>query len=280
MELIKRHALCKIFAEHEMGLRGSGLRILSQSLSAGGTSSVNNNLSAIAPEQPFRFKCHPGLACFNACCRDLNQFLYPYDILRLKKRLGLSSGEFLARFTTRHLGPESGLPIVSLKSTDALRLTCPFVTATGCSVYPDRPSSCRVYPLIRAVSRHRISGEVAEHFMLLREPHCLGFEGPAKQTVRQWIKNQGAEVYNQVNDRLMEIISLKNRLHPGPLDPKQQHLFYIALYDLDNFRSQLFNRELLNTDDADAQELAAARTDDTVLLEIAMARVKQMFFKS
>ena len=26
-----------------------------------------------------RFDCHPGLACFTRCCRDVNIFLSPYD---------------------------------------------------------------------------------------------------------------------------------------------------------------------------------------------------------
>jgi hypothetical protein len=115
--------------------------------------------------------------------------------------------------------------------------------------------------------------------MLLREPHCLGFSGFGEQTARQWIKSQGAEVYNHINDRLMEIISLKNRRHSGPLDQKSQHLFYTALYDQDNFRHQIFNNKLFDTDYANAQKLAAARTDDTVLLEVAMEWVKRVLFK-
>ena len=74
---------------------------------------MNDKLRAISPNEQFRFACSPAVACFNECCRDLNQFLYPYDILRLKKGLGMSSGEFLERYTTRHIGPESGLPIVT-----------------------------------------------------------------------------------------------------------------------------------------------------------------------
>jgi Fe-S-cluster containining protein len=236
---------------------------------------VDNNLVPIDLDETFRFECCQTIACFNECCRNLNQFLYPYDILRLKRRLGLSSGDFLKRYTTQHLGPASGLPIVSLASSDAERLTCPFVTANGCSVYPDRPSSCRIYPLVREISRNRATGEINERFMLLGEPHCLGFGEPKWQTVRQWIKDQGVETYNQINDHLMEIISLKNRLHSGPLDPRSQHLFYAALYDLDNFRNQIFNNKLLDCVDVDPQKLAAARTDDTALLEIALEWVKQ-----
>ena len=240
---------------------------------------MENNLIPIDLKETFRFACSPGVTCFNACCRDLNQFLYPYDILRLKKKLGLSSGEFLKHYTTRHLGPESGLPIVSLKSTDATHLICPLVTAEGCSVYADRPSCCRIYPLVRAISRKRATGEISERFMLLKEPHCLGFGEPKEQTVRQWLSDQDLEVYNQMNDRLLEIISIKNRLHPGPLDFKSQHLFYVALYDLDHFRNQIFTRNFFDNFKVDPEKLAAAGTDDTVLLEIAMEWIKQVVFK-
>ncbi|MBW2470259.1 MAG: YkgJ family cysteine cluster protein, partial [Deltaproteobacteria bacterium] len=129
---------------------------------------MEDDLKPIEPDTPFRFECSPNVACFNECCRDLNQFLYPYDILRLKKRLALSSGDFLKRYTTQHIGPESGLPVVALKPADAERLTCPFVTPDGCRVYSDRPASCRMYPLARAISRNRKAGRVSEHFMLLK----------------------------------------------------------------------------------------------------------------
>jgi hypothetical protein len=240
---------------------------------------VNEKLIPIAPDEPFRFACSPAVACFNECCRDLNQFLYPYDILRLKKRLGLSSGEFLERYTNPHIGPQSGLPILALKTTDNERFTCPFVTENGCRVYSDRPSSCRTYPLVRAISRSRESGKISERFMLLNEPHCLGFNEPKEQTVRQWIKEQGIETDNPINDKLMEIISLKNRLLPGPLDLKSRHLFYVALYDLDNFRKQIFNNNLFGGFKVNPQKLETARADDTALLEIGIEWVKQSLFK-
>ena len=112
----------------------------------------------LAPDAAFRFACNPEVPCFNACCRDLHQTLTPYDILRLKRRLGMTSDRFLAAYTTRHIGPESGLPIVCLKPRAADHLACPFVSPEGCTVYPDRPASCRLYPLARAVSRSRHTG--------------------------------------------------------------------------------------------------------------------------
>jgi len=44
----------------------------------------------------FKFRCHKGIGCFTKCCSNIDIMLTPYDIVRLKRRLGISSGEFLA----------------------------------------------------------------------------------------------------------------------------------------------------------------------------------------
>ena len=64
----------------------------------------------------FTFKCGSERRCFNECCRDLNQFLTPYDILRLRAHLGVTTGEFLSRHASEHTGPETGLPIITLRT--------------------------------------------------------------------------------------------------------------------------------------------------------------------
>jgi Fe-S-cluster containining protein len=157
------------------------------------------------------------VACFNQCCRDLVQALTPYDVLRLRQGLGLSSGRFLGQYARTHTGPGSGLPVVTLKPADEQTQVCPFVTPTGCRVYPHRPASCRTYPLVRSLHRARATGAVVESFYILREPHCHGFAGTRERTVAGWIDDQGLCDYNAENDRMIELISAKNRLHPGPL---------------------------------------------------------------
>jgi Fe-S-cluster containining protein len=174
---------------------------------------------SIDPDVPFRFACNPGVACFNACCRDLNQFLTPYDVLRLKRGLGLPSQGFLEQYTRRHTGPGSGLPVVTLKPGDPERMTCAFVTSGGCRVYPDRPSSCRMYPLVRILRRSRQTADVRVEYQLLKEPHCRGFDAAQVRTVRNWMPEQGLMEYNAENDRLLEVISLKARLSSKSLPP-------------------------------------------------------------
>jgi len=239
---------------------------------------LDHQLTPISLQDTLRFSCSPDVPCFNECCRDLNQFLTPYDILRLKNHLGLSSGDFLEQHTSQHTGPESGLPIITLKPQNNLDLICPFVSPRGCTVYENRPSSCRTYPLVRALSRSRQTGEIAEQFMVLQESHCLGFREDRKQTVTQWMDEQKIADYNVINDQMMQLISLKNRLMPGPLDLKSRHLFYLALYDLDNFRSQIKKSGFLDDSHVDSTTMDKAMEDDVVLLELGMKWVKGVVF--
>ena len=44
-----------------------------------------------------QFRCRKGISCWNACCSNIDISLTPYDILRLKQQLGITSGEFLLR---------------------------------------------------------------------------------------------------------------------------------------------------------------------------------------
>lgn len=232
----------------------------------------------LLPGEHFSFTCSPEVPCFNACCRDLNQFLTPYDILRLKNCLGLPSSEFLDRYTVTHVGPETGLPVISLKQDRSKNMRCPFVGPEGCAVYADRPSSCRMYPLARALSRSRETGETTEHFALLKEPHCKGFSNRETMTADDWVSRQGLETYNAMNDRLMTLISLKNRLLPGALEPRLAKLFHLALYDLDNFRQAILEKDLLAGLKVEDEILSKIRTDDVELLKLGLKWIRLKLF--
>jgi hypothetical protein len=128
------------------------------------------------------------------------------------------------------------------------------------------------------VARNRQTGKLTEHFMLLKEPHCKGFHTGKHQCVKEWIENQGLMIYNEINDLMMEIISLNNKTIPGPLDLKSRHLFHMACYDIDSFRDKIFNKGLLNPAEYDAALLVKADEDDTALLRISLKWVQKMIF--
>ncbi len=239
---------------------------------------MESDFLSVPSSHSFQFSCGSHIPCFNECCRNLNQLLTPYDVLRLKNSLGICANDFLERYTSQHTGPESGFPIVRLREKPDDGFKCPFVTSEGCSVYHDRPSSCRAYPIARGVVRNRQTGKLTEHFMLLKEPHCKGFQTGKHHSVHEWIENQGLMIYNKMNDLLMEIISLKNVTMPGHLDIKSRHLFHMAGYDIDSFRNKIFNKGLLNSANYDEHLLSKAKEDDTALLKISLKWLQKKIF--
>ena len=124
-------------------------------------------------DSKFKFKCHKGVKCFTKCCRDINIVLTPYDIIRLKNRLQLSSEEFLAMYTVPRLLEKTDLPMVTLRLMDDDLKSCPFVTDNGCIIYEDRPTICRYYPLGVASLSHRDGVEDEGFYFFVHEPHCL-----------------------------------------------------------------------------------------------------------
>ena len=97
-------------------------------------------------EQLFRFNCYPGVSCFTQCCQDITIVLTPFDVLRLKNSLKISSDEFLEKYTIINQKEKQLIPLVILKMNEKDK-KCPFVTPEGCTVYDDRPWPCRMYPL-------------------------------------------------------------------------------------------------------------------------------------
>lgn len=239
---------------------------------------MTEEMIPVGPRNLMTFNCNSQNECFNDCCRDLNQALTPYDILRLKQSLGIPSQDFLRKYTALHYGPESGLPVVEFKPNPASGHKCPFVTPEGCSVYADRPASCRMYPLARAIARSRETGEIAEFFALIEEPHCKGFGKETGQTVGEWLAGQDVDRHNRQNDKLMELISLKNRVLPGKLEGAQADQFYLALYDLDEFRTQIFEKGLLKELDVPDTVLRKIKTSDESLLDLGIQWVRYMLF--
>ena len=229
-------------------------------------------------EDAMSFNCSMKNRCFNECCRDLNQALTPYDILRMKNSLEISSQEFLKKYTAMHFGPESGLPVVEFKPDPYTGHECPFVKPEGCLVYDDRPGSCRMYPLARAISMSRETGQIKEYFALIEEPHCKGFGKKKQQSVKDWLNGQNVDKYNMENDKLMALISLKNQISPGKLEGAQADIFYLALYNLDKFRDEIVKSNLLKEFCIPEELSGKIKTDDEALLNLGISWVKYMLF--
>jgi hypothetical protein len=130
-----------------------------------------------------------------------------------------------------------------------------------------------MYPVIRSVSRIGLNGKAIVKYMLIREPHCKGFECKRGRNVEEWIFDQELILYNQHNDAMAAFISLKNSNAPGRLPGNAQDLFHAALYDIDRFREQVFVEgrwaALLMGDVP-----VSAQTDDEEMLKLGLRVLK------
>lgn len=218
----------------------------------------------------FRFECRKELPCFNTCCRHINIFLTPYDVLRMRRGTGMSSQEFLERFTTTILA-DDGIPLVLLKMSDEEKGACPFVGPDGCSVYDDRPWSCRMYPVFP------LSAEELE-FVIEEKPSCLGFREGKVFTVREWKTAQGIDAFDAMNKGYKEITQHEFFQKGNSLDAGKAKLLYTACYDLDAFRKFLFNTRFFAKYDVPEELIEKMRNDEEELLKFGYRWVKFILF--
>jgi uncharacterized protein len=155
---------------------------------------------------------------------------------------------------------------------------CPFVTASGCTLYEDRPAACRMYPLGRASTSHPLDGSHREFFFTVRENHCRGFEQNRVWQVSEWLRYQAVEDYNRLNDLLMELYVLKTRKSGVNLEPQHIQMFTMACYNLERFRDFLFQSAFFKKFEVADNVIELLRHDDTRLLEFAMEWLKFALF--
>lgn len=248
--------------------------------------SDQNSMAYIQPERVgldhrFSFRCHPGVKCFTLCCRGISIILTPYDIIRLKNRLQLTSEAFLAMYTQPELLEKTDLPVVTLRLMDDEQSSCPFVRESGCLIYEDRPTTCRYYPLGVAALSHKEGADDKDFFFFIKEPHCRGFEESQEWTVREWRADQGVEIRDEVNADWTDLV-VRKRSFPAniKLTDKSKQMFFMASYDIDKFRSFVFESSFLKRYNIDSKTVEEIRSDEIVLLKFALRWLKSVLFKN
>ena len=234
---------------------------------------TDKNPSNILPEKltldsPLQFACHPGVSCFTACCHNIKIILTPYDILILRRRLNIPAHEFITQYTEPAYLEKTDMPGVQIKLTGD-KNGCPFVTPEGCTVYTDRPSACRYYPVGMADFHEGGTDDAAEEkfFFLVKEPHCKGHEEPKRWTIRDWRADQGVDVRDEMNKEWLRLIMRRKSFGlQATLSDAAKRMFFMASTDLDTFRKFVFESSFLDTYEVDADTVAKIREDDVELM--------------
>lgn len=220
--------------------------------------------------QYFNFECGPHLACFTECCRKLKLILTPYDCLKLKSFLNLSSDKFLDEYCD--LRYEEGIfPFYYLRMKEDG--TCPFLSPSGCKVYQARPAACRLYPVGRGSTFVKKEREL---FFLVKEKHCLGHQVKRYWSITEWLHHEGVYEYDRANAPWIQIVSSGNKLDKEGLE-KRLKMFLMASYNIDKFRQFVFATRFFQVFPSEESRKEIYKDDDIALFGLAMEFLKLSF---
>jgi len=231
---------------------------------------ASNEQRLMTWDDAFLFQCHPGIDCFNSCCRNVTIFLTPLDVVRLRKALNISSTDFLERYTHQVVSRKSGLPAVILKMNQTETKECPFVSKEGCRVYEDRPYPCRLFPL---------DTEQGVEYKFITDPDtCHGLREAREWTVEEWRRDQGLLDYDDLDHNFKDVMHADEVWEEAISDARMQDMYLMCLYDVDRFREFVFTSSFLKKFQVDDDILDKIREDDVALLYFASQWLRFVLF--
>jgi Fe-S-cluster containining protein len=236
------------------------------------TQSLKTSTQQLEIADSFDFSCGRHLECFNRCCRDINLFLTPYDILRIRKRLTISSAEFLRTYTIPLFPPEIGHPVILMRMLPDEGKNCPFVGEDGCMIYDDRPWSCRSFPL------EPVAESDPPVFEIVKRDFCMGFGRGKLRSVKKWRDTQSVAFYERINNEWKKVTHHENFSSVNLLEGSRRDIFFLGSYNIDEFRNVVFNGDFLRYFDIEKSAVKRIKANDTELLLFAFQWMRHVLF--
>jgi Fe-S-cluster containining protein len=171
----------------------------------------------IEDDDSFTFRCYPGIGCFNRCCRNL---------------------KFLDQYVDIVLRSKNYFPEVVLRISEDAEKTCPFLTQSGCSIYPDRPDTCRTFPVEQGVLFDADRKKDVPVYFFRPPDFCLGQHENTEWTISSWTGDQEAKQYHNMTIRWAEIKRMF-QTDPWGLEGPQgskAKMTFMAVYNVDRFQ--------------------------------------------
>jgi len=230
-------------------------------------------------DKVIQFQCRKGIDCWNACCSNIDISLTPVDILRLSRRLDISTTEFLMHYTFPYELEPNGIAGVKFKPVEN-GSACQFMRPEGCDVYSDRPTACRYYPV--ALLSMRRSDEFTDRnaFALVKEAHCHGHNEPRQLTIDEYRKEQGLVEYDELGRGWRQLVLKKKSSGPvvGTPSKRSLQLWFMACYDLDRFRDFIASTAFNEAYDIPWNEMQKILSTDDELMLFAFRFLRQTMF--
>lgn len=226
-----------------------------------------------------KFSCHPGISCFNACCKHADITLTPYDVIRLKDSLGMTSTDFLKKHTVPFQMDGDGVPGIKLRTTN--EGACLLVDdEKGCTVYKDRPTACRYYPIGHMAMKPKDSLEDEVRYFMIKEEHCKGHEEDKEQTIQEFLNEQGVADFDAMNKSWLQLMLKKKSAGPTVGRPPEAslQLFFMASYDMERFRRFVMSDSFQKSYDLDDATYEILAKEDIALMQFGTKLLKQVLF--
>lgn len=225
------------------------------------------------------FSCHKGIACWNACCSNIDISLTPYDVLRMKTRLGITSTEFLKDYTVPYEMEKDGIAGIKFRPIEG-GSACRFMKPEGCDIYTDRPTACRYYPVALLSMRKQDESFDRDSYAIVKEDHCKGHAVNRRITIADYRKEQGLEEYDELARGWRQLVLKKKSSGPtiGKPSLRSRQLFFMACYDIDKFREFIQMESFGKLFDLPADEKETLLKDDVALLQFAFRFLRQVLF--
>lgn len=226
-----------------------------------------------------KFSCHKGISCWNACCSNIDISLTPYDVLRLKTHLGISSTEFLKEYTVPYEMEKDSIAGIKFRPVEG-GTACRFMNPEGCGVYADRPTACRYYPVALLSMRKQDEYVDRDSYAIVKEDHCKGHEVDRRITIADYRKEQGLGEYDELARGWRQLVLKKQSSGPSIGKPslRSRQLFFMACYDIDRFREFVAAESFAKLFDLPQTEKEVLLADDVALLQFAFRFLRQVLF--
>jgi len=172
---------------------------------------ASENRQHLQRTSPFSFACAQDCS---DCCKNKRIQVNPYEIARIASCLKITTTEFIHTYT------EQGIYLKHREDE-----FCIFHSEEGCSVHPDRPLVCRLYPLGGHQSKQK-----DEWFTLIELPSFCEGVLDNNGTVESYLNSQDTKSYFAASEHyrsLLEkvIASLNQALMSQPDIPLPEWIF-------------------------------------------------------
>jgi Fe-S-cluster containining protein len=182
------------------------------------------------------------------------------------------------QYTEPALIEKSQLPTRTIKMKDVEGRPCPFITPEGCSVYADRPLTCRYYPLGMGTMKKDDSKTEENFFIMIKEDHCLGHNETTEWTIDEWRADQESDLYDEMNSDWMAVVLKAKTLGFVEFSQKSLDLFFIVSTNLDLFKEFVVSSRFMDAYNIDPEYIAGLMENELEFLKFSLKWLRFAMF--